>query len=193
MKRLIAWKLRCISARVRKGGQIHRAYYTIRSDASSRFLGFLGGRFSHFRKRVSKFDRRDDDKAYELVCHAQDELCGGRLSVRLDSLSKSPPTTTIFTGIDDATEFVLGLDGSCGYDFSSGRLSLQEIDYPEWDTRFCHDYEFKFCLLDFLFREYQLEAVLDHALFMENVAQTWGTSWLYEPDEGTSRQGRDMD
>jgi len=179
-----------ISAKVKKRGQIYRAYYTLRSDASSRFLGFLGGRFSHFRKRVSKFSKRDDGKTYELVCHAKDELCRGRLSVGLDSLSKSPPETTIFAGIDEATDFVLGLDGSCGYDFTSGRLSLQKIDFPEWDTRFCHEYKFEFSLLDFLFKEYELDAVLDHALFMENVAQTWGTSWLYEPDNEPIRGTR---
>ena len=61
-------------------------------------------------------------------------------------------------------------------------------DYPGWDTLFCHDYEFSFSLLDFLFREYELDAVLDHALFMENVAQTWHASWLYKPDGDTAQR-----
>src|SRR5271165_1886967 len=41
-----------ISAKVRKGNNTYRAYYTLRSDSSSRFLGFFGKRFSHFRKQV---------------------------------------------------------------------------------------------------------------------------------------------
>ena len=30
-----------VSAKIRKGGKVYRAYYTLRSDSSSRFLGFL--------------------------------------------------------------------------------------------------------------------------------------------------------
>src|SRR5262245_25368562 len=42
-----------ISTQVRKGPHRYRAYYTLRSDSSSRFLGFFGRRFSHFRKCIS--------------------------------------------------------------------------------------------------------------------------------------------
>ncbi len=170
-----------VSARVTKCGRSYRAYYTLRSDASSRFLGFLGGIFSHFRKRCSRFSKRENDSVYSLECKAKDTLCNGQLSVALNQISTRPPDTTIFRDINEATDFVLGLDGSCGYEFNSGRISLQEIEYPEWDTRFCHKVTFSFALLDYLFKTYELHAELDHVLFMQDVPQTWGRSFLYKP------------
>lgn len=173
-----------ISARIEKRGRKYRAYYTLRSDASSRFLGAAGGRFSHFRKAVSRFSKRDDGDAYELICRADDPLCNGRIAIDMRSLSKTVPETSVFASNQEATDFVLGLDGSCGYDYRSGRLSLQMIDYPEWDTRFAHKFEYDLSLLDYLFSAYRFDAELDHALFMENVAQEWGRSFLYRPDAG---------
>ena len=173
-----------ISVRIRKRGRTNRAYYTLRSDSSSRFIGTLGGRFSHFRKRISHFTKREDGRTYELTCRADDEISGGRLSIDLSALSKQPPTTTIFPSVEAATDFVLQLDGSCGYDYDSDRLSLQIIGYPPWNTQFCHGYEFNFNLLDFLFAEFSLDAELDHVLFMENTPQTWGASFLYPPEQG---------
>lgn len=171
-----------VSARVGKQGRVHRAYYTLRSDASSRLLGTLGGWFSHFRKAVSEFTKLDDGKVYELVCRAKDPLCNGRITVDLGSLSKEVPETSVFASNEAATEFVLGLDGSCGYDYGSGRLSLQRIAYPAWDTRFVHVFEHDLALLDHLFSTFRIDAELDHALYLENVAQEWGRSSLYRPE-----------
>jgi hypothetical protein len=64
-------------------------------------------------------------------------------------------------------------------DFNSGKLSFQHIDYPEWDIQFCHQYEYDFSLLNYLFETFDLQAELDCVLYMEQVLQTWGTSWLY--------------
>ena len=49
-----------VSVRIRKGSRLYRAYYTLHSESSSRFLGLSGGYFSHFRKRRSPFRRVDD-------------------------------------------------------------------------------------------------------------------------------------
>lgn len=49
-----------ISVTVPKNGERKRAYDTLRSDTSSRFLGLCGGHFSHFRNATSSFSRRDD-------------------------------------------------------------------------------------------------------------------------------------
>lgn len=171
-----------VSVLVSKGGQTHRAYYTLRSDASSRFLGFLGGRFSHFRKAVSRFERIDDGHVYELRCRARDPLCGGWLRARIASLSQEKPPSTAFGDVAEAAEFVLGLDGSCGYSFEKGKLSFQRIDYPDWDIRFCQEVEFDFRLLDEIFRAYDLNAEYDCTLFMENVRQVWRSSWLYHQE-----------
>lgn len=40
----------------------------------------------------------------------------------------------------EATDFVLELDGSCGYNFARDELSFQDIEYPDWDVSFCHEF-----------------------------------------------------
>lgn len=172
-----------VSVQIPKDGEMLRAYYTLRSDTSSRFLGFLGGNFSHFRKAISDFDMRDDGEVYELQCRATDSICNGHFKGFMASLSKDKPETTQFEDVDAATDFVYQLDGSCGFDFNSGKLSFQYIDYPEWDIQFCHDYEYDFSLLNYLFETFDLEAELDCVLYMEQVKQTWGTSWLYREQD----------
>lgn len=168
-----------ISAKVRKRGRTYRAYYTLRSDSSSRFLGFFGKRFSHFRKEVSPFVRRDDGTRYALECQAADPLGRGEFEAAMASVIKAKPDSTIFADIDEARQFVFDLDGSCGYDYGTDRLSFQKIDYPPWDLFFCHDYHYRFPLIDYLCATFDLQAELDCVLFMQNTKQTWGTSWLY--------------
>jgi hypothetical protein len=168
-----------VSARVRKTGRTYRAYYTLRSDSSSRFLGFFGTRFSHFRKQVSDFVRVDDGTSYSLENRARDPLCCGRFSAAISSISKEPPPTTIFPTVDAAKEFAFDLDGSCGYSYERDSLSYQKIDYPPWDMYFCHEFEYEFPLIDYLNRTFGLQPELDCVLFMRDTRQTWGTSWLY--------------
>jgi hypothetical protein len=168
-----------VSARVRKADKVYRAYYTLRSDSSSRFLGFFGKRFSHFRKQVSPFVRVDDGARYALECRAADPLCRGRLEAVMASVKKEKPATTLFADVDEARRFVFDLDGSCGYDYGRDMLSFQKIDYPPWDMYFCHEHSYQFPLIDYLCETFDLRAELDCVLFMQNTKQTWGTSWLY--------------
>jgi hypothetical protein len=169
-----------VSARVRKGGKVFRAYYTLRSDSSSRFLGFFGRRFSHFRKQVSPFVRVDDGRAYQLTCQAADSLCRGSFTATMASVKKERPNPTIFADVDEAKQFVFDLDGSCGYSYERDMLSFQKIDYPPWDMYFCHEYSYDFALLNYLFEAFDLQADLDCVLFMQQTEQTWGSSWLYQ-------------
>lgn len=166
------------SVKVPWKGATKRAYYTLRSDSSSRFLGFFGKRFSHFRKQVSSFARVDDGERYVLECRAEDPLGGGRLEARMSSVTKARPATTIFADVDEAKRFVFDLDGSAGYSYERDALSFQAIDYPPWDMYFCHEARFDFPLIDHLAREFGLALELDCVLFMEKTPQTWGTSWL---------------
>lgn len=168
-----------VSAKVRKRDKVYRAYYTLRSDSSSRFIGFFGKRFSHFRKQVSRFVRVDDGTRYILECQAADPLCRGKLHAVMASVTKAKPDTTIFADIDEAKRFIFDLDGSCGYDYGRDLLSFQKIDYPPWDMYFCHEYHYQFALIDYLCATFDLQAELDCVLFMQNTQQTWGTSWLY--------------
>jgi len=168
-----------VSTKVRKEDKVYRAYYTLRSDSSSRFLGFFGKRFSHFRKQVSSFARVDDGDRYTLECRATDPLCCGRLDAGMASVNKGRPATTIFADIGEAKQFVFDLDGSCGYDYGRNLLSFQKIDYPPWDMYFCHEYSYEFPLIDYLCETFGLRAEPDCVLFMQNTRQIWGTSWLY--------------
>lgn len=168
-----------ISTKVRKRSSEYRAYYTLRSDSSSRFLGFFGKRFSHFRKEVSPFVRVDDGTRYTLECQANDPLCRGKLDAVMASVNKERPATTVFADIEEAKQFVFDLDGSCGYDYDRDMLSFQKIDYPPWDMYFCHDCTYQFPLIDYLRETFDLQAEFDCILFMQNTKQTWGTSWLY--------------
>jgi hypothetical protein len=172
-----------ISVKVPKENQWHRAYYTLRSDTSSTLLGVLGGRFSHFRKAISQFSLRDDGEVYEVRCTARDSLCSGHCVGYLSTLSLEKPETTCFSDIAEATEFVLQLDGSAGYDYESDRLSFQRIEYPPWDLKFCHHAEYSFGLLSYLFEAFDLRAEFDCMLFMEKVPQIWGATWLYAAAE----------
>jgi hypothetical protein len=168
-----------VSARVRKRDKVYRAYYTLRSDSSSRFVGFFGKRFSHFRKQVSPFVRVDDGTHYMLECRAADPLCRGRFHADVASVTREKPESTLFADIEEAKQFVFDLDGSCGYDYGREMLSFQKIDYPPWNMYFCHEYSYDFALIDYLCKTFDLPAELDCVLFMQNSKQTWGTSWLY--------------
>ncbi|PSQ46126.1 hypothetical protein BRD15_10115 [Halobacteriales archaeon SW_6_65_15] len=172
-----------ISVTVPKNGRERRAYYTLRSDTSSRVLGLLGGYFSHFRKAASSFDRVDDGETYELRCRADDSLCDADLTASMDAISDEPPETTVFDDVAEATEFVLELDGSCGYNFAQEKLSFQEIEYPDWDVSFCHDFSLDSALVDYLAESYDLDLTFDCTLYMADVDQTWKRAWLYEPTE----------
>lgn len=172
-----------ISVKIPHRGQMKRAYYTLRSDSSSPLLAFLGGHFSHFRKARSEFTLCDDGEVYELNCKAQDPICGGFFRGYMGSLSRKRPTSTGFADVDEATQFVFQLDGSCGYDYRTGQLSYQKIDYPKWDIQFCHETEHDFALLNYLFTQYDLQPEFDCVLFMEKVPQVWNASWLYRAPE----------
>src|SRR3954463_7512050 len=106
-----------VSTKIRKGDTTYRAYYTLRSDSSSQFLGFFGRRFSHFRKQVSPFERVDDGVRYSLECLAADRLARGRFTAVMASVTKERPSTTRFADVDEARRFVFDLDGSCGYSY----------------------------------------------------------------------------
>lgn len=172
-----------ISTRLRRHGRSLRAYYTLRSDSSSRLLGICGSRFSHFRKRISRLERSEDARHYALRCTARDPLGSGRFEAELASLSKQPPPSSRFADAAEATRFVFELDGSCGYDWDSGRLSFQRIEYPDWDVDFCGSARWSFALIDHLVESFGLHLELDCVLHMHSTAQIWGRSSLYAPAE----------
>jgi hypothetical protein len=172
-----------MSAKVRKGGRTYRAYYTLRSDSSSLILGTLGKYFSHFRKNISTFSRSDDGTVYEIDCRSDEAIAGGRLRASLDSVSKTKPDTTIFEDIEGAIQFIYEVDGSCGYSYRHNKLSLQHLVHPDWDISFCHEFEYDFNLLDYIFGTYNIDAEMDCSLYMENTGHAWQACWLYSPEQ----------
>lgn len=172
-----------ISATVPKKGKRRRAYYTLRSDTSSRVLGLCGGRFSHYRKATSSIDRIDDGETYALRCRADDSLCDAELTASMDSVGDEPPKSTVFGDVSEATDFVLELDGSCGYNFAKGKLSFQDVEYPDWEVSFCHDVSLQSSLIDHLAEAHGIDPTFDSALYVADVDQTWKRSWLYDPNE----------
>lgn len=175
-----------VSARFPKGGRKLRAFYTVHSESSSWVLGTLGRYFSHFRKRLTTFERIDDERVYSLRNHRTGDFSTGWLSAEKASISKSPPATSLFPDIETATDYAFRLDGSCGFDWSSRRISFQPIEYPEWDLSFCHHTDFQFPLLDTLAREFQLALSFDSVLCMENTHQTWCSSTLFKNEPAPS-------
>jgi hypothetical protein len=168
-----------VSAKVRKGPGVYRAYYTLRSDSSSRFLGFCGAHFSHFRKNIAEFVREDDGAYYALRCRPKDPMCHASFRAEMDSITKHKPEGTLFGDIREATDFVFQLDGSCGYSYERDMLSFQKIEYPPWDISFCHAYSYDFPLMDFICTTFDLHPTLDCVLSMQDVPQVWGSSRLY--------------
>jgi hypothetical protein len=171
-----------VSARFSKGGRKLRAFYTVHSESSSWVLGTLGRFFSHFRKRITSFERVDDERVYSLRNRRDGELSTGWLQARKGSIGKSPPLSSLFNDIDSATDYAFRLDGSCGFDWAMRRISFQPIEYPEWDLSFCHEAQFQFPLLDTLAREFGIELEFDSVLCMENTHQTWCKSTLFTND-----------
>lgn len=172
-----------ISVRIRRHGRTLRAYYTLRSDSSSRLLGWCGRRFSHFRKQISNFRRSEDEQRYRLACEARDPLGCGTFEGRLDALSYEPPATSAFADAAAATRFVFELDGSCGYDWRTRRLSFQRIEYPDWDVQFCRSSNWSFALIDHLVGSFDLPLDFDCVLHMHDTPQVWGRSSLYPESE----------
>src|SRR5688572_22929080 len=168
-----------VSGRFRKGGRALRGFYTVHSQSSSWILGTLGRYFSHFRKRVGRFRRVDDERVYALENARTDELSTGGFVAHKDSIDKAPEPGSVFADAEAATAYVFRLDGSCGFDWGRRRLSFQPIEYPEWDISFCHRFDYRFPLLDTLAREFELELRFDSVLAMQDTRQTWCKSALY--------------
>lgn len=175
-----------VSTRLRKGGRRLRGFYTIHSTSSSFVLGTLGRRFSHFRKQLGTFERVDDERVYTLRNASEGEHSTGWLAAHKDSIDKTPPRGSCFASIEAATDYVFRLDGSCGFDWGTRRISFQPIEYPEWDLSFCQRVEYGFPLLDTLAREFDLELTPDSTLCMQDTHQTWCAATLYRNDESAT-------
>jgi hypothetical protein len=169
-----------VSTTLRQGGKHLRAFYTVHSVSSSALLGFLGRRFSHFRKARTRFERQDDGAVYALESRSDLPLSCGRLEARMESISYVAPERSLFESSEEARDFLFQLDGSCGYQWETERLSFQPIEYPEWDISFCHAIEYRFPLVDALVKEFDLHLEYDSTVYMHDTPQVWCATRLYD-------------
>jgi hypothetical protein len=169
-----------VSTVLRQGGKRLRAFYTIHSVSSSALLGFLGRRFSHFRKTRARFTRIDNGEVYALESQSEEPLSTGQLSAQLDSIGYDPPKGSLFSTSQAATDFLFQLDGSCGYQWDTGRLSFQPIEYPDWDISFCHRIEYRFPLIEALVERFRLHLTYDSTVYMHDTPQVWCATRLYD-------------
>lgn len=175
-----------ISVTCRQGGKLLRGFYTLHSVSSSRLLATLGGRFSHFRKLRARFERVDDEHTYALASRSSRPLSCGRIEARKASLTYTAPAGSLFADSGAARDFLFQLDGSCGYQWSSKRLSFQTIEYPEWDISFCHDVHWELPLVEAVAREFELRLEYDSTVYMHDTPQVWGATRLFRADGSDS-------
>jgi hypothetical protein len=171
-----------ISTTLTQGGKSLRAFYTVHSVSSSRLLGALGQRYSHFRKRRARFERIDDATTYALQSRSDQPLSCGKISARMDRIAYAAPAGSLYADSFAARDFLFQLDGSCGYQWDTRRLSFQVIEYPEWDISFCHDVSYELPLIDALVREFDLHIELDSTVYMHDTPQVWCATRLYPSD-----------
>ena len=169
-----------ISVLMKQGGKRLRAFYTVHSVSSSRLLGFLGRRFSHFRKARTQFRRTDEHDVYALESRSTEPLSCGRLSASMSSISYAAPDGSLFPTSEAARDFLFQLDGSCGYQWKTARLSFQPIEYPEWDISFCHRIEYDFPLITALAARFDLRLEYDSTVYMHDTPQVWCATRLYD-------------
>ena len=169
-------------------GKPYRAFYPIRSDSSSPLVAYSASRFSHYRKQLSQIKLEDLHTEFRAVCTSPDGLGNGQLLADMRSISTMVPESSIFNSSDKAADFILKLDGSCGWDFDQGKLVFQPIRYPEWKASFCHDVQFHSVFLEHVLDLYQIEAVFDSVLFLEDIRQTLQRSFYLKTDKPPTRK-----
>lgn len=163
-------------------GRHYRAFYPIRSDSSSPLVAYSANRFSHYRKQLSNIRLEDLHTHYQAKCVSVDGLGNGELQADMRSISTIVPASSIFSSRTDAADFILKLDGSCGWHFDRRQLVFQPIIYPEWKACFCHDSHFHFVFLEHVLDLYQIDAVFDSVLFLEDIRQVLKRSHYLDLD-----------
>lgn len=144
------------------------SFLTLRSDVSARALAWLGGRFSHYRPRLGRFSLQRQ-AGFRLECRSPDGRGDGVVELEADARRAAG---SLFSDVDAATRFLLGMRASVDRR-ADGRVQVQEIDHQPWGARWARVRRARFAYLEHLERLTGARLILDHALGMRNLRQTW--------------------
>jgi hypothetical protein len=144
------------------------AFLTLRSDVSARALAWLGARFSHYRPHLGQFSLLREG-GFRMECRSRDGVGDGVLDVE-------PGTGwgegSVFDHAEEATRVLLGMRLSVDRR-PDGRVQVQEIEHEPWGARWARVRQARFAYLDQLQTIIGGGLVLDHALGMWDLRQTW--------------------
>jgi Uncharacterized conserved protein (COG2071) len=144
------------------------SFLTLRSDVSARALAWLGARFSHYRPHLGRFALERGD-GLRMECRTPDGA--GDSVVHLDP-GEGRMDGSVFDDAGTAARFLLGMRISVDRR-PDGRVQVQEIDHEPWGARAARVREQRFAFLEQLERTVGTRLVLDHALGMRDLQQTW--------------------
>lgn len=157
-----------INVQLPRQSKWRRARYVLRTDTASTADALLGRHFSHRRVVHSDISCFGQHNHYRWCCNAADPLGDCHVSLSTDALSYSRPFGSLLESTQSATDFVLGVDGSCGFDYRNQRLLFEPWNRPKWDTQFGQDLDVRSALFDYLFDLFQIDAELESTLYCKN-------------------------
>jgi hypothetical protein len=144
------------------------SFLTLRSDVSARALAWLGQRFSHYRPHLGRFSL-ERAAGFRLECRSPDGAGDGLVELEPDT---GELTGSLFADAPAAARFLLGMRASVDRR-PDGRVQVQEIDHEPWGARLARVRRHRFAYLEQLERTLGTRLVLDHALGMKDLRQTW--------------------
>lgn len=144
------------------------SFLTLRSDVSARPLAVLGARFSHYRPHLARFSL-SRAAGFHLRCQSPDGAGDGVADLVPGAAF---PRGSLFPEPAAAADFLLGMRASVDRR-PDGRVQVQEIDHAPWAARPARVRRARFAFLEGLERWLGTRLVLDHALGMSDLPQTW--------------------
>lgn len=144
------------------------AFLTLRSDVSAPALAWLGSAFSHYRPHLGQFSLLREG-GFRMECRSRDGQGDGVLEVEPGA---GWGQGSIFDHAEEAAQVLLGMRLSVDRR-PDGRVQVQEIEHEPWGARWARVRQARFAYLERLESIIGGRLVLDHALGMRDLRQTW--------------------
>jgi hypothetical protein len=146
-------------------------FLTLRSDTGSPMLAALGGPFSHYGLRPADIEFSRARGRIRVECRSQDERANATLELGTTALPETPDTT-VFDGVNQAAEHLIGMSFSVGAT-ENGRVLVQDIEHDPWTPEFVDASGVRFDYLDTLAKRLDTVLEYDSTLAVADVHQTW--------------------